>query len=158
MYDFLDRPVTSLDHGGRFLVWSARNWVQAVADRKCPASVIANAFSKWNMLPGLQPFLRMMIQFNRHGLHNFQFCALQGNHVSEHEAIIISLVCSLRDGRPEAVKATLTMLVEEEAIGGVIGTLTALGRAMDAAGIYPNRPDTTSASETSPQAWHPPHQ
>lgn len=44
MYDFLDRPLTSLDHGGRFLVWSTRSWVQAAGNRKCPASVIARAF------------------------------------------------------------------------------------------------------------------
>lgn len=158
MYDFLDRPVTSLDHGGRFLVWSTRNWVQAAGNRKCPASVIARAFSKWNMLSGLQPFLRVMAQFNRHGLHNFQFCALPCNHVSEHEAIIISLVCSLRDSRPDLVKSTLALLVEEEAIADVIGSLSALGRAMDAAGIYPDRPVANSPSETSHQAWHPPHE
>ncbi|MFT2658006.1 hypothetical protein, partial [Escherichia coli] len=79
------------------------------------------------------------------------------NHVSEHEAIIISLFCSLRDGRPDMVKGTLALLVEEEAVGEVIGSMSALGRAMDAAGIYPDRPGANSPSETSPQAWHPPH-
>lgn len=29
MYDYIDRPVTSLDHGGRFLVWAVRSWVTA---------------------------------------------------------------------------------------------------------------------------------
>lgn len=120
MYDFLDRPVTSLDHGGRFLVWSTRSWVKAVSERKCPTSVIAGAFGKWDMLQGLQPFLRMMALFNRHGLENFQFCALQCNHVSEHEAIIISLVCALRDERPAALRETLDLLVEEEAVGDLI--------------------------------------
>lgn len=140
MYDFLDRPVTSLDHGGRFLVWSARSWVKAVGDKKCPASVIAGAFRKWNMLPGLNPFLRMMALFNRHGLENFQFCALACNHVSEHEAIIISLIVSMREGRPEAVRKTIGLLVDEDGIGEVIAALSALGRAMDAAAIYPGLP------------------
>lgn len=110
------------------------------------------------MLSGLQPFLRMMAQFNRHGLHNFQFCALPCNHVSEHEAIIISLVCSLRDSRPESVKSTLALLVEDEVIGDVIASMSALGRAMDAAGIYPDRPGANAPSQTSHQAWHPPHE
>lgn len=158
MYDFIDRPVTSLDHGGRFLVWSTRNWVNAVCEKICPASVIAGAFRKWDMLPGLQPFLRMMAQFNRHGLENFQFCALRCNHVSEHEAIIISLVCALRDSRPEAVQRTLALLVEEESIGDLIAALSALGRAMDAANIYPARPVGFCPQASS---WHPgqqPHQ
>lgn len=146
MYDFLDRPVTDLDQGGRFLIWSMRNWVKAVAERKCPASVIARAFAKWNMLHGLQPFLRMMAQFNRHGLENFQFCALQCNHVSEHEAIIISLVCSLRDDRPDAVRKILDLLVEEEAVGDVILALSSLGRSMDKAEIYPTRPSPVRPS------------
>jgi hypothetical protein len=140
MYEFIDRPVTSLDHGGRFLIWATRNWVKAVNDRVCPASVIAGAFRKWDMLSGLQPFLRMMAVFNRHGLENFQFCALACNHVSEHEAIIISLIVSLRDGRPEAVRKTIGLLVDEDGIGDLISALSTLGRAMDAAGIYPGWP------------------
>lgn len=96
MYEFVDRPVTSLDHGGRFLVWSMRSWVKAMGERSCPAGAIAPAFGQWRMLSGLQPFLRIMALFNRHGLENFQFCALPCNHVSEHEAIIVSLICNLR--------------------------------------------------------------
>lgn len=148
MYEFVDRPVTSLDHGGRFLVWSMRSWVKAMGDRTCPASSIAPAFGQWRMLPGLQPFLRMMTLFNRNGLENFQFCALPCNHISEHEAIIVSLLCGLRDSRPDAVRDTLAFLVEEEAIGEVLTALTDLGRAMDTAAIYPVR----SARMTPPQA------
>lgn len=135
MYDFMDRPVTSLDHGGRFLVWSSRSWVKGMAEKSCPASVIAPAFRKWNMLQGLQPFLRMMALFNRHGLENFEFCALRCNHVSEHEAIIISLVCGLRESRPATVRQTLDLLVEEEAVGDLILALSHLGKAMDEAGV-----------------------
>lgn len=149
MYDFLDRPVTSLDHGGRFLVWSTRSWVKAVSERKCPTSVIARAFGKWDMLQGLQPFLRMMALFNRHGLENFQFCALQCNHVSEHEAIIISLVCALRDERPAALRETLDLLVEEEAVGDLILALPHLGNAMDGAAIYPAHPVPDAASRAA---------
>lgn len=149
MYEFLDRPVTSLDKGGRFLVWSMRNWVKAVDEKRCPASVIATAFGRWGMLSGLQPFLRVMALFNRHGLENFQFCALACNHISEHEALIISLVCSLRDRRPDSVRDTLVLLVEEEAIGHLIGSLSALGRAMDAASIYPAATITNHHNETS---------
>lgn len=142
MYEFVDRPVTSLDHGGRLLVWSMRSWVKAMGDRACPAGAIAPVFAQWRMLPGLQPFLRVMALFNHKGLETFQFCALPCNHISEHEAIIVSLLCALRDSRPDAVQGTLALLVEEEAIGDCLASLTALGRAMDAAAIYPARAAT----------------
>lgn len=150
MYEFVDRPVTSLDHGGRFLVWSMRSWVKAMGDKTCPAGTIAPAFGQWRMLPGLQPFLRMMALFNRHGLENFQFCALPCNHISEHEAIIISLVCALRDSRPDLVRDTLAFLVEEERIGDVLAALTDLGRAMDTAAIYPVRAERRQGPAPQP--------
>jgi hypothetical protein len=151
MYEFVDRPVTSLDHGGRFLVWSMRSWVKAMGDKTCPAGAIAPAFAQWQMLPGLQPFVRVMALFNRKGLENFQFCALACSHISEHEAIIVSLLCALRDSRPDAVRDTLALLVEEEAIGDCLASLTDLGRAMDAAAIHPTRP-VRQAGATTPRA------
>jgi hypothetical protein len=139
MYDFVDRPVTSLDHGGRFLVWSMRSWVKAMGSKTCPAGSIAPAFGQWRMLAGLQPFLKMMALFHCRGLENFQFCALPCNHISEHEAIIVSLVCGLRDSPPEAVRDTLVFLVEDEAVGDCLAALTDLARAMGSAAIHPTR-------------------
>lgn len=139
MYDFLDRPVTSLDHGGRFLIWSMRSWVKARGERQCPAQAIAAAFAKWRMIAGLQPFLRIMALFNLYGLETFGFCQLHCNHISEHEAIIVSLVCSLQDSRPEAVVETASLLVEEECVTELISSLSALGRSLDQADIFPSR-------------------
>jgi len=151
VYDFIDRPITDLNHGGRVLIWSMRSWVKAMGERTCPASVVASAFARWNMLPGLQPFLRAMALFNRHGLENFQFCPLQCNHVSEHEAIIVSLLRALREERPEAVRTTLALLVEEEALGDLIVSLTRLGETMVAAGVFPDR----IAARQAPSASNP---
>jgi hypothetical protein len=140
MYDFLDRPVTSLDRGGRFLIWSVRSWVKALSERQCPGSLLGGAFSRWNMIAGLQPFLRTMTLFNCSGLETFRFCALACNHVSEHEAIILSLVCALRDQPPERLRDTLALLVEEDRIGDILAALSALGRIMHEAAIFPARP------------------
>lgn len=139
MYDFVDRPVTSLDPGARFLVWAMRAWVSAMGTRTCPATVLGQGFAQWRMIAGLQPFLRAMALFNRKGLETFHFCALGCNHVSEHEAIIISLLCSLRDDRPEVVADTLALLVEDDAIGEMIEALATLARAMEGATILPKR-------------------
>ena len=140
MYDFIDRPVTSLDHGGRFLVWSMRSWVKAMGERKCPATAIGGAFARWRLIRGLQPFLNLMTLFNRNGLETFHFCQLPCNHVSEHEAIILSLVRSMRGVRGETVRDTLALLVEEDSIGGAIEYLSLLGSAMEAAGVLPAPP------------------
>jgi hypothetical protein len=142
MYEFLDRPVTSLDQGSRFLVWSLRSWVKAMGERQCPGSALGGAFARWNVIAGLQPFLRTMTLLNRSGLETFQFCALGCNHVSEHEAIILSLVCSLGDSRPQALRDTLALLIDEDSIGDLIASLSALGRIMEEAAIFPARPLT----------------
>ncbi|MCC6828563.1 MAG: hypothetical protein IT550_10090 [Novosphingobium sp.] len=139
MYDFIDRPVNSLDPGGRFLVWAMRSWVSAMSMRACPASVLGLGFARWRVIAGLQPFLRTMALFNRKGLETFHFCALGCNHVSEHEAIIISLLCSLHDDRPEVVTDTLGLLVEDDAIGDMIEALATLARVMETARILPTR-------------------
>ncbi|HEY0959748.1 MAG TPA: hypothetical protein VGE05_10825 [Novosphingobium sp.] len=148
MYDFMDRPVTSLDQGGRLLVWSMRSWVKAMGERDCPATKIGIAFAQWNVISGLQPFLRIMALFNRHGLETFQFCALACNHVSEHEALILSLVCSLPDGRPEAVRDTLMLLVEEDCVGDVLAALMVLARSLEKAAIFPSRTAWLPASSS----------
>jgi len=150
MYDFLDRPVTTLDNGGRFLVWSMRIWVKTMGENQCPVSAIAPAFAKWRMIGGLAHFHKTMLMFNRDALEQFGFCALHCNHVSEHEAIILSLVCSLRDSRPQTVRDTLALLVEEDRIGDLLGALSELGRSMDDAGIFPAR-KVWEAGSTAPK-------
>ena len=40
--------------------------------------------------------------------------------------------------------ATLALLIEEESIGDLLGALSALGRLMDEAAIFPARPMTAS--------------
>jgi len=139
MYEFLDRPVTALDSGGRFLVWSMRIWVKAAGEGQCPVSAVAPAFAKWRMMGGIAHFHKSMLMFNRVALEQFGFCALQCNHVSEHEAIILSLMCSLRDARPQAVRDTLALVIEDDSVGDMLGALSALGRSLDEAGIFPAR-------------------
>lgn len=139
MYEFLDRPVTILNPGARFLVWSMRNWVKAVGKRACPVSAIAPAFGRWNVISGLQPFLRIMALLNRHGLETFHFCAPQCNHVSEHEALLLSLICEVREPRPQAIRDTLAMLIEEEKVADTFVALSELAQALAKGGAFPAR-------------------
>ena len=140
MYQYVDRPLTTLDEGCRFLVWSMRAWVSAIGRKRCPAQMLAPAFAKWRMIGGLQPFHRTMLLFNRDALETFAFCSLSCPHVSEHEAVILELITSLRDRGAQATRETLELLVAEEGVGDMLETLSRLGAVMAIAGIFPGEP------------------
>jgi hypothetical protein len=132
MYEFVDRPVTSLDHAGRFLVWSMRAWVKSMHDSRCPCTAIGPAFAKSKMIAGLPSFHRMMLIFNRNALETFRFCALECNRVSEHEALIVSFVHGMRMSRPDMVRKTLALVVEEDAVPPLVVAIVQLCRSMAA--------------------------
>ena len=140
MYQYVDRPLSSLDDGCRVLVWSMRAWVMAIGHQRCPAQMLAPAFAKWNMIGGLQPFHRAMVLFNRDALETFAFCPIGCSHVSEHEAVILELITSLRDRGPNETRQTLDLLVSEDSVGDLLETLSRLGAAMAIAGIFPSVP------------------
>jgi hypothetical protein len=137
MYEFVDRPLSSLDEGCRFLVWSMRAWVSAIGSKRCPAQTLAPVFARWRMIGGLQPFHRAMLLFNRDALETLVFCPMACDRVSEHEAIILQLVTALRDRGPGTARDTLDLLIAEESVGDVLETLSRLGAAMAIAGIFP---------------------
>ena len=141
MYEFVDRPVTSLDKGCRFLIWSMRSWVLVASHRECPGQTLAPAFAQWKMVGGLQPFLRMMITLNRDSLEKLRFCSLSCNRVSEHEAILLSLFVDMADGQRLRVRDTISLLVSDDAVGDLLAAATALSASMLHAEIEPRRPD-----------------
>ncbi|EIZ79755.1 hypothetical protein WSK_1645 [Novosphingobium sp. Rr 2-17] len=140
MYQYVDRPLSTLDDGCRFLVWGMRAWVTAIAHQRCPAQLLAPAFAKWRMIGGLQPFHRAMVMFNKDALETFGFCRMECDHVSEHEAMILELVASLRDRGASATRDTLEMLVTEDAVGDLLETLSRLGASLAIAGLFPGVP------------------
>ena len=149
MYDFVDRPVTSLDRGGRFLIWALRSWTAWIGHKECPARAIAPAFARSNMIGALQPFHRTMLLINRDALENFGFCSLNCNRVSEHEAIIVTMIRMLGEDRPAAVRDTLSLLIEEDSIGDVLASLCELASRMDEAALFPGCPAAARAPQSS---------
>lgn len=145
MYDFVDRPVTSLDAGGRFLVWSMRSWVKSLGGSHCPASAIANAFARWKMIGGLQHFHRMMLLLNRDGLEKLRFCSLACNKVSEHEAILLAIVSALAMDRSIQARDTIALLIAEDSVGDLLSEMHALARAMELVSLVPILPDRSRA-------------
>jgi len=137
MYQFVDRDLDSIDEGARFLVWSMRAWVTSMGHRHCPAHALAPAFARWRMIGGLQAFHRTMLLFNRDALETFGFAPLACSRVSEHEAIILGLVVAIRDQGPKAVRETLELMVQDEAVGDLLGTISTLSATMMVAGLFP---------------------
>lgn len=140
MYAFVDRPVTSLDKGSRFLVWSMRNWVMAVHGRTCPGPALAPAFAKWRMVSGLQPFLRLMLVLNRDALDEMRFCPLGCNRISEDEALILSLFVTVAAGDRLAARDTLALMLGEDALGDALCAMGQVSGALCAADMVPAAP------------------
>jgi hypothetical protein len=137
MYHFVDRDLDTLDEGCRFLVWSMRAWVTSMGQKSCPAHALAPAFARWRMIGGLQAFHRSMLLFNRDALETFGFAPLACSRVSEHEALILGLIVAMRDQGPKAARETLELMVQEEAVGDLLGTLSTISATLIVAGLFP---------------------
>ncbi|HEX7857213.1 MAG TPA: hypothetical protein VF503_26325 [Sphingobium sp.] len=151
MYDFVDRPVTSLDDGGRFLLWTLRNWVKALSEGHCAAAAVGPAFAKWHMMSAFPPFHRMLTILNVHGLGTISIAPLECRRVSEHEAIFLSLISSLEERRPSSLRDTVAMLVDEAHVGSVLASISSLGGAMLEAGIFPRKPEAVPGAVWRPE-------
>ena len=141
MYEFVDRPVTSLNKGCRFLLWSMRSWILVAKHRECPGQTLAPAFAQWKLIGGLQPFLRLMIRLNHDSLEKIHICALNCNRVSEHEAILLSLFVGLANGERLRARNIISLLVADEAVGDMLSAATRLAISLYHAEMEPANPD-----------------
>ena len=140
MYDFIDQRVTSLDRGGQFLVWSMRNWVQAVQKRQCPPNAIGPAFAKWGMIAALPHFHMAMMILSRDGLNALQFSPPACLQISDDEAMMLALFRSLRNDPPEQVLATIDLLVPEGMAAHLLAALTAMSMRLAEGNLIPEAP------------------
>ncbi|HEX7872816.1 MAG TPA: hypothetical protein VF475_07895 [Sphingobium sp.] len=115
MYDYLDRPLGTLDEGSRFIVWSMRGWTQSMAERRCPPSVLGSAFTRSDLGDALPHFHMAMMALNRDGTEKMGFGSISCPHVSEAEAILLSLLRLIGQGSARAAEATIGLLVRPEA-------------------------------------------
>jgi hypothetical protein len=112
--------------------------VKALEEGRCPAAAIGPAFAKWDMMAAFPAFHRMLSIFNAHGIETLAVAPIDCRRVAEHEAIFLSLFSNLERLRPQVVRDTIALLVEEEHIGTVLGAVSTLGSAMRDAGIFPH--------------------
>jgi len=146
MYDFVDRRVTALDPGSRFLVWSMRLWVTAIGLGQCPTPAVAPAFARWRAIGALPAFMKAMALLNRDAMETFHFRPLACECVSEHEAIILSVIRSMHEGRYIDATETLALLVTCDSLGELVEAGSKLVQFLGPIGLCPAR---QSAGATS---------
>lgn len=114
MYEFVDRPVSALGAGGRFLLWAMRGWIHAVSIGNCPPGMLAPAFARHAVLPALPHLHALMIELNHRALDRIAFAPLAHALIGDDEAVLLQL-CHDAIEAPKRAEATLRLLVEEEA-------------------------------------------
>jgi hypothetical protein len=139
MYDFLDRPVASLNVGGRVLVWATRQWVLSAAAGRCPCSDVGPAFHHWGLLAGLSQFQLMMVTLARHSREKMTFCDPACTCIGESEALLLELFCTMRERGDAAFCQTAALVVHDRAVTPLATAVAALGRALESREIYPER-------------------
>lgn len=140
MYDFVDRRVTALDRGGRFLIWSMRSWLASYGEGRCPAAALGPAFVKWGMIDALPHFAMAMTLLARHAHHPIAFAPLPCGRVREDEALMLGLFRAMRDEAPDRVTETLGLIVDEDSVASLLTALTGLAMRLADAGLIPEAP------------------
>jgi hypothetical protein len=131
MYDFLDRPLGRLAPGGRFLLYAARGWIHAATAGGCPPGMLAPAFARHGVLAALPHFHTLLAELNRRALAQISFAPLGHARIAEDEAIFLQL-CRDASAAPPRARATLALLVEEEAVSpAFVALLAAMARLGD---------------------------
>ena len=140
MYDFVDRPVTSLNRGGRFLIWAMRQWVDSLEKGRCPCGAIGPAFNKWKLMAGFPHFHLMMALLNRDAAEKFRFGPIGYERVTEHEALIVHLVRTVRDMPPERMRETAALMICEGSVPPLLIAMSALAEALSEENLRPEPP------------------
>lgn len=122
MYDLIDRPVMKLAPGGRFLIWAMRGWIQSATRGNCPPGALAPAFARHGVLPALPHLHMMLAELNRRATRQIAFSPLACNHIGDDEAVLLQVCRDATDNPPRA-RATLALLLEEEAVGPAFSAL-----------------------------------
>lgn len=137
MYAFVDQPVARLSHGSRFVLWAMRAWIHAMEKRRCPPAALAPAFAKMDVLPAIPDLQIVMAMMNRDALEQRSFGAIDCGNIHEDEAVMLDLWRDVAFGNADHARATLALLVSDEAIGPIIRAMTEMTAKLTAAALNP---------------------
>ncbi|OCC23005.1 hypothetical protein MB02_13810 [Croceicoccus estronivorus] len=140
MYAYLDRPIASLDEGGKVLVWAMRRWVAAVEARMCPVAALGGALAERGLVPALAPFHRMMGLLSTHARQDLPFAPFCCPDVAEGEALVLAILSQIRGPRADTLETTLFLIAGEGCREPLHDAVLQLGEALDRAGMLPSVP------------------
>ncbi len=127
MYEFVDRPVARLGPGGRFVLWAMRGWIHAAGNGRCPPGALAPAFARHGVLPALPHVHTLLAELNRRARRKIAFAPLAHCTIGDDEAVLLQISHDA-DACPSRARATLSLLLEEDAVENAFGALlTAVG-------------------------------
>ena len=159
MYDLVDRPVSILPEGSRFLLWAMRAWVTVQVKGECPPARLAPAFLKMSAIEALPHFHIAMHTLNRAGREAIHFHCPHRGQISDSEAVLLRLWSDMAGGDERLAIKVMEMLVRNAAVTRLFAAVRAALPGLAAAGLPPviapltrqERPATLNA-----RRWFPP--
>ena len=136
MYAFVDRPVADLGRAGKFVLWAMRGWIHAASEGVCPPGRLAAAFARHGALPALPHVHRLLAELNTRALENVAFLPLAHERIGCDEAVLLQLWADAATQPPRA-HATLSLLIEEEAVAPAFDALLSAAARLGLAGLGP---------------------
>ena len=137
MYDLIDRPVTLLPKGSRFLLWAMRAWVTVSRKGDCPPARLASAFLRMSAIEALPHFHIAMSALNVDGKAFLEFHCLHRDQISDGEAVLLHLWSDMAARNESASITIIEMLVKEEAVLPLFSAIKAAVPGFQTAGLTP---------------------
>lgn len=134
MYLFIDQRITRLAPGSRLVLWAMRSWVRALAARQCPPGAIAPGFIHCRAIDALPAFHQLMVMLNSHALDMIRVAELAHPRVAELEALMLRLWADAQ-ADPTKARATLRLILDEEAVEPALEALLAASARLATAGL-----------------------
>jgi hypothetical protein len=149
MYDLVDRPITILSDGSRFLLWAMRAWVAVQSKGECPPAKLAPAFLKMSAIEALPHFHIAMSTLDQAGRETIHLHCPHRGQIGDDEAILLRLWSDMAAGDECAAIAVIEMLVQADAAAGYFSAVRAALSGLEAGGLSPVIP---SCSGRNPPA------
>lgn len=135
MYDLVDRPVSILPEGSRFLLWAMRAWVTVQGRGDCPPAKLGAAFLKMSAIEALPHFHIAMSTLNCAGREAIHFHCPHRGEISDDEAVLLRLWSDMADGDECAAIKVMELLVRDEMVTRFFSALRATLPGLETAGL-----------------------
>lgn len=148
MYDFVDRPVECLGNGGRFLLWAMRGWIHSTGRGSCAPAALTRGFAGVGALIALPDFHLAMALLNREARQCLNLAPMACAQIAEDEALLASLWRHAALGRDATLRATLALIVDEDAVAPTAQALTTAAERLATVGLAPFEPSCETHKES----------